>query len=139
MRDGHVPPLQPLYDNPYTIIRHSLHHFTRIGDKEDKVSTLRLKPCTDPTAPPALPRVLGRPARATQGPGPPRPPPSAFGISRRRGPRRPAGYTSPPSNQQNRAVNHFPLARRQRFLHAPPPFSTTPPLGPPATADHRPD
>ncbi len=52
-RDGHVPPLQPLYDGPYAIIRHSLHHFTLcIGDKEDKVSTLCLKPCTDPTAPP---------------------------------------------------------------------------------------
>jgi hypothetical protein len=60
-RDGHVPPLQPLYDGPYTVIRRSLHHFMlRIGDKEDKVSTLRLKPCTDPTAPPALPRVRGR-------------------------------------------------------------------------------
>ena len=61
-RDGHVPPLQPLYDGPYTVIRPSLHHFTlRIGDKEDKVSTLRLKPCTDPTA---LPRVRGRPPAA---------------------------------------------------------------------------
>ncbi len=46
-RDGHVPPLQPLYDGPYAVIRRSLHHFTlRIGDRVDKVSTLRLKPCT---------------------------------------------------------------------------------------------
>ncbi len=60
-RYRHVPPLQPLYDGPYTVLRRSLHHFTlRIGDKEDKVSTLRLKPCTDPTAPPAQPRVRGR-------------------------------------------------------------------------------
>jgi hypothetical protein len=30
---GHVPPLQPLYDGPYAVIRRSLHHFTlRIGD-----------------------------------------------------------------------------------------------------------
>jgi hypothetical protein len=58
-RDGHVPPLQPLYDGPYTVIRRSLHHFTlRIGDKVDKVSTLRFKPCTDHTAPPALPKPL---------------------------------------------------------------------------------
>ncbi len=64
-RDGHVPPLQSLYDSPYTVIRRSLHHFTlRIGYKEDKVSTLRLKPCTDPTAPPALPRVRGHPHAA---------------------------------------------------------------------------
>ena len=67
-----VPPLQPLYDGPYAVIRQSLHHFTlRIGDKVDKVLTLRLKPCTDPAAPPALPRVRGRPPAAV------RPPPSA--------------------------------------------------------------
>ncbi len=59
--------------------------------------------------------------------------------ARRRGPRRPAGYTSPQSYQPNRAGNRFPLARRQGFLHAPPPFSTTPPLGPPATAECRQD
>ncbi len=65
--DGHVAPLQPLYDGPYTVIRRSLHHFTlRIGDKVDKVSTLRLKPCTDPTAPPALPRVRDRPPAAVR-------------------------------------------------------------------------
>jgi hypothetical protein len=61
-RDGHVPPLQPLYDGPYAVIRRSLHHFTlRIGDKVDKVSTLRLKPCMDPAV---LPRVRGRPPAA---------------------------------------------------------------------------
>ncbi len=122
-----MPPLRPLYDGPYAVIRCSLHHFTlRIGDKEDKVSTLRLKPCTDPTALPVLPRVRGRP-----------PATSVSEIFPRRGPRRPAGYASPHSNQQNRAGNRFPLARRQGFLHAPPPFST--PLGPPATAERRPD
>jgi hypothetical protein len=63
--DGHISPLQLLYDGPYAIIRRSLHHFTLlIGDKEDKVSTLRLKPCTNPTAPPAQPRVWGRPPAA---------------------------------------------------------------------------
>jgi hypothetical protein len=72
---------------------------------------LRLKPCIDPTAPPVQPRVRGRP-----------PPPSASGTFLRQGPRRPAGYTSTRSNQQNRAGNRFPLARRQGFLHAPPPF-----------------
>ncbi len=114
-RDGHVPLLQPLYDGPYVIHR-SLHHFTlRIGDKEEKVSTLRLKPCTDPTALPAQPRVWGH-----------RPPPSASRIF-------------PHSSQQNRARNRFPLERCQGFLHAPPPFSTTPLLGQPATAKHRPD
>ncbi len=125
-RYGHVPPLQPLYDGPYVVIRRSLHHFTlRIGDKVDKVSTLRLKPCTDPAVPPALPRVRGRPPTAVR--------------FRDLPPPRPAGYTSPLSHQPNRDVNRFPLARRQGFLHTPPPFSTTPPLGPPATAERRPD
>ncbi len=54
-------------DGPYAVIRRSLHHFTlRIGDKVDKVSTLRLKPCTDPAAQPALPRVRGRPPAAVR-------------------------------------------------------------------------
>ncbi len=77
-RDGHVP---PLYDGPYTVNRCSLHHFTlRIGNKVDKVSTLRLKPCTDPTAPPALPRVQGRPAAAVRFRG--FPPPGAAAAHR---------------------------------------------------------
>jgi hypothetical protein len=58
-QDGQVP---PLYDGPYTVLRRSLHHFTlQIGDKTDKVSTLRLKACSYPTAPPALSRPRGRP------------------------------------------------------------------------------
>jgi hypothetical protein len=97
-RDGHVPPLQPLYDGPYGVLRRSLHHFTlRIGNKEDKVSTLWLKPCTDPTAPPAQPRVKTA-----------RPLTSASGIFSLQGPRRPAGYISPRSSQQNHAGNRFP-------------------------------
>jgi hypothetical protein len=68
-----------------------------------------------------------------------RPLPSASGISRCGGLWRPAGYTLPQSNQQNHTGNRFPLACRQGFLHAPPPFSTTPLLGPPATAKRRPD
>jgi hypothetical protein len=61
------PTIQPLADDPYAVIRRSLHHFTlRIGDRVDKVSTLRLKPCTDPAAPPALPRVRGRPPAAVR-------------------------------------------------------------------------
>jgi hypothetical protein len=54
-QDGHVPPLQLLYDGPYAVLRRSLHHFTLcIGNKEDKVSTLRLKPCIDHTAQPIV-------------------------------------------------------------------------------------
>jgi hypothetical protein len=69
-REGHVLLLQPLYDDPCTV----LHHFTlQIGDKTVKVSTLQLKACSDPTAPPALPRHRGCPgtgaARAQGRPG----------------------------------------------------------------------
>ncbi len=64
-RDGHVPPLQPLYHNPYAVLRRFLHHFTlRIGDREDKMSTQRLKPCTDPTVLPAQLRTRGHPPAA---------------------------------------------------------------------------
>jgi hypothetical protein len=61
-RDRHDPPLQLLYDSPYAILRRSLHHFTlQIDDKEDKLSTLRLKHCSNPTALPAQPRARVRP------------------------------------------------------------------------------
>jgi hypothetical protein len=123
-RDGHVPPLQPLYDGPYTVIRRSLHYFTlRIDDKEDKVSTLRLKPCTDPSAPPALPRVWGCPPAAVRFRG--FPPPGAKAARR--------VHFAPQQPAEPR------LACCQGFLHALPPFSTPLPLGPPATAEHCPD
>jgi hypothetical protein len=110
-RDGHVPPLQPLYDGPYTVVCHSLHHFTlRIGKKEDKVSTLRLKPCTDPTAPPCYP-----------GSGAACPPPSAYGISRRRGPRQePFSPGTPPGVfARPAAVLDHTAARPARNRRAP--------------------
>ncbi len=115
-RDGHEPPLQPLYDGPYTVVRRSLHHFTlRIDDKEDKVSTLRLKPCTDPTAPPALPRVRGRPPAAVRFRD--FPPPGAAAARRVHfAPQQPAEPRREP----------FSPGHRQGFLHALPPFSTTP-------------
>ncbi len=128
-RGGHVPPLQPLYDGPYTVIRRSLLHFTlRIGDKEDKVSNLRLKPCTNPAAPPALPRVRGRPPAAV----PCRDfPPPGVAVARwvHLAPQQPAEPRWEPLSP----------ARPQGFLHAPPPFSTPPPLGPLETAERHPD
>jgi hypothetical protein len=128
-RDGHVPPLQLLYDGPYTVILRSLHHFTlRIGDKEDKLSTLRLKPCTDPTASPAQPRVRGRPPAPVPFRDFP-PPGAAVAHLVHFAPQEPAEPRQEP----------YPLARRQGFFHAQPPFSTMPPLGPPATAERCPD
>jgi hypothetical protein len=114
-RDGHIP---PLYDGPYAVICRSLHCFT-----------LRTRCLPSDSSPaPTLQRRLRSP-----GSGAARPPPSASGISPRQGPQWPAGYTSPHSNQQNRAGNSFPLARCQGFLHAPPPLNR------PATAESRPD
>jgi hypothetical protein len=78
----------------------------------------------DTTPPPPASRRRGCPEF-----GAARPPPSASGTFHRRGPWQPAGHTSPPNRQLNRDGNRFPLARRQGFLHAPPPFSTTPPHG----------
>jgi transposase InsO family protein len=128
-RDGHVPPLQLLYDGPYTGICRSLHHFTlRIGDKEDKVSTLRLKPCTYPTAPPALPRVRGHPP-ATVRFQDLLPPGAAAARRVHFAPQQPAEPRREP----------FSPARRHGFLLAQPPLSTTLPLSPPATAKRRPD
>jgi hypothetical protein len=56
-RGGHAPPLAPLYDGPYTVLQRSLRHFRlQMGDREDNVSTSRLKPCAGgaaiPTAAP---------------------------------------------------------------------------------------
>jgi hypothetical protein len=77
-----------------------------------------------PTPPHRL-RSQGSGAACTQ--------PSASGIFSLQGPQRPAGYISPRSSQQNCVGNLFSLANRQGFLHTPPPFSSTPPLGLPAT------
>jgi hypothetical protein len=128
-RDGHVPPLQPLYDGPYTVIRRSLHHFTlHIGDKVDKVSTLRLKPYTDPTALPALPRVRGRPPAAVCFRD--FPPPGAAAARRVHfAPEQPAEPRREP----------FSSGTPPEVFARPPLFSTKPPLGPPATAECRQD
>jgi hypothetical protein len=64
-RGGHAPPLAPLYDSPYTVLQRSLRHFRlQMGDREDNVSTSRLKPCAGGAAiPTAAPPRRGRPRR----------------------------------------------------------------------------
>jgi hypothetical protein len=43
-RDGAQPPLSPVYDGPYRVVERSTRFFLlQIGDRTDKVSTLRLK------------------------------------------------------------------------------------------------
>jgi hypothetical protein len=72
-RCGHVPPLTPLYDGPYTVVQRSLRHFwLQIGDKQDNISTSRLKPCSSST-PTASPPRRGRPRLPVADPPPPPP------------------------------------------------------------------
>ena len=48
-QDGHVPPLAPLYNGSYTVLRWSLYTFSILmGDREEVVSTSHLKPCRTP-------------------------------------------------------------------------------------------
>ncbi len=61
-RGGAVPPLQPLYDGPYAVIRRGGRSFTlRVGSRDEIVSVSRLKACTSADAAPGSPRRRGRP------------------------------------------------------------------------------
>jgi hypothetical protein len=97
--------LQPLYNGPYTVLRRSLHYFTQqIGNKTDKVSTLRLKAFSNHTAPPALPQPPGRL------------PGVCFWDFF---PGQHAGCTSPSPAPRTLGGKRFPLAGRQGVLHVP--------------------
>ena len=64
-RDGHVPPLAPLYDGPYAALRRSMQYFTiQMGSREEVVSTSRLKACHTPDVVAAAPRRRGHPPRS---------------------------------------------------------------------------
>jgi hypothetical protein len=48
-RDGVQPLLSPVYDRPYRVLERSTHFFLlQIGERTDKVSTLRFKPARTP-------------------------------------------------------------------------------------------
>jgi hypothetical protein len=48
-KDGHVPPLAAIYDGPYLVLERSLRTFKlQIGNKQENVSTFRLKACVSP-------------------------------------------------------------------------------------------
>jgi hypothetical protein len=66
-RDGAQPLLSPIYDGPYRVLERSTHFF--LGDRTDKVSTLRLKAARTPAdTEPAKPPHRGRPCpRASTG------------------------------------------------------------------------
>ena len=43
-RDGHVPPLEPLYSGPFTVVSRGEKFFTvQVGNKQDTISVDRLK------------------------------------------------------------------------------------------------
>ena len=72
-RDGHVPPLSPLYEGPYKVLTRSQRTFRlQVGNRVEVVSVQRLKPAitSDEEKPAELPR-RGRPPRRV----PPDPPP----------------------------------------------------------------
>ena len=58
-KDGHVAPLDPLYEGPYKVLSRSLKTFQlQVGKRVDVVSVQRLKPAftADDEAPEAPPR-----------------------------------------------------------------------------------
>jgi hypothetical protein len=65
---GAVPPLQPLYDGPYAVIRHGGRSFTlQVRPREEIVAMSRLKACTTADAVPGSPRRRGRPPGKRRG------------------------------------------------------------------------
>jgi hypothetical protein len=81
-RDGAQPPLSPIYDGPYRVLERSTHFFLlKMGDRTDKVSTLRLKAARTPAdTEPAKPLRRGRPV--AQAPPVHAPPPKHQGQPR---------------------------------------------------------
>jgi hypothetical protein len=67
-RDGAQPPLSPIYDGPYRVLEWSTHFFLlEMGERTDKVSTLRLKAARTPAdTEPAKLRRRGRPTAQAQ-------------------------------------------------------------------------
>ncbi len=58
---GVVPPLQPLYDGPYAILRRGPHSFTiRVGSWDEVIDVGHLKACTAVDAEPGSLRHHGR-------------------------------------------------------------------------------
>ncbi len=52
-RGGVIPPLQPLYDGPYAVLRRGPRSFTiRVGSRDEVIAVSRLKACTATDATP---------------------------------------------------------------------------------------
>jgi hypothetical protein len=139
-RDGHQPPLSPTYDGPYVVLERSLRFFkVKIGNRIDKISTLRLKPCHTPSdtrIEPAQPPRRGRPPKSpppTLPPTSPAPPPTS----------QPASPAPPPLSHPAPPPGHpTPLPGRKRVTFrcpgALPPPARFHPSGRPARSTARP-
>ena len=95
-RDGHVPPLEPLYAGPYEVVsREENVYRVRVGARVQAINVARLKPVVSACpVQPAEPPKRGRPRRAPPpsssappAPSPRRPPapPSSTPAQRKRG------------------------------------------------------
>jgi hypothetical protein len=108
-RGGAVPPLRPLYDDPYAVIRHGGRSFTlQIGSREEVVGVSCLKACTTTDAVPETPSRRGRP------PG-----------------KRPGGSTAaerPGGSAAAERPDDSAAAKRVSFAH---PLASTPSTAPP--------
>ena len=76
-KDGHVPPLSPLYEGPYKVLDCSQRTFRlQVGNRTEVVSVQRLKPAvTSDEEKPSEPPRRGRPPRRVS-PVPPAPAPA---------------------------------------------------------------
>jgi hypothetical protein len=63
-RGGIIPPLQPLYDGPYAVLRRGPRSF---GSRDEVVAVSRLKACTAVDALTGSPRCRGRPLGSRSG------------------------------------------------------------------------
>jgi hypothetical protein len=63
-----VPPLQPLYDGPYEVLRRGPRSFTiRVGSRDEMVAVSRLEACTAADATPGSPCRYVRPPGSRPG------------------------------------------------------------------------
>jgi hypothetical protein len=110
-QDGVRPPLAPLYTGPFKVLERSTHFFKlQLGEKQDTVSTHRLKACHTPddTAAATPPR-RGRPARPAAPPHPPDPVPTP----------------APPRPPSSRRVTFAPVPPQAQPCPVPPDPSST--------------
>jgi hypothetical protein len=97
-KDGHVPPLAAAYDGPFLVLERSLRTFKlQIGNKEENVSTLRLKACfSPPDVQVAQPPKRGRPPKIATPPSN-NPPASLPAAQLPRAQRRRVSFRCPPT------------------------------------------